>query len=184
MTFRTKTGPRRTAFPGMLLGGALLLAGCGNTPTEHAAAGMPEAQMAVVTAPMEAGIFDLLDRWTAAWAAMDAQAYAATYAVDADFVNPLGAVVPGRAAIQAVHTFLFGSLFKDSQQAWEIRRLVALTGNQALVDLNVELSGFQGTPPGLAVSPDGVVRTRARLLVARVGGRWEIQSQQYTAYVQ
>jgi uncharacterized protein (TIGR02246 family) len=183
MTIPSVAGPRRTAFRGMMLGGAFLAVACGNTPTLHTEGGVAEAQMAVVTAPMEAGITDLLDRWTAAWAAMDAPAFAAVYAVDADFVNPLGLVTQGRAAIQTVHTFLFNTLFKDSQQTWEIRRLVALTGNLALVDLNVELAGFQGTPPGLLVSPDGVVRSRARLLVARSAGRWEIQAQQLTAYV-
>jgi uncharacterized protein (TIGR02246 family) len=115
---------------------------------------------------------------------MDAQAFAAVYAQDADFVNPLGAVVPGRAAIQAAHTLLFGSLFAGSRQTWEIRRLVPVTGHFVLVDLNVALADFQATPPGLLVSPDGIVRTRTRLTVARGSeGAWEIQSQQLTAYV-
>lgn len=163
---------------------AALVAGCDGSPTEHVKADASQPQLAVVTPPMEAGVVALLDRWTDAWAAMDARAFAATYAEDADFVNPLGAVVSGRAAIEAAHTFLFGSLFAGSRQTWEIRRLVPVTGNVGLVDLNVELAGFQATPPGLLVSPDGVVRTRARLTVARgKGGMWEIQSQQLTAYV-
>jgi uncharacterized protein (TIGR02246 family) len=163
---------------------AVLVAGCGGSPTEHVEADSSQPQLAVVTPPMEAGIVALLDRWTDAWSAMDAQAFAAVYTQDADFVNPLGAVVSGRAAIQAAHTFLFGSLFAGSRQTWEIRRLVPVTGNFVLVDLNVALSDFQATPPGLLVSPDGVVRTRTRLTVARGSeGAWEIQSQQLTAYV-
>jgi uncharacterized protein (TIGR02246 family) len=113
---------------------------------------------------------------------MDASAFAAVYAVDVDFVNPLGQVVSGRAAIEAAHIFLFSSLFAGSQSTWEMRRLVPLTGNLALVDLNVELAGIQAAPPGLLVSPDGVVRTRARLIVGRTGREWEIRSQQLTAY--
>lgn len=165
-----------------LAGWAAVLASCGGTPTQHSEAELDEPQLAVVTPALESGVVDLLDRWTDAWTSMDASAYGAVYAVDADFVNPLGAVVPGRAAIEAVHTFLFRSLFAGSRQSWEMRRLVALTGNLALVDLNVELAGIQTAPPGLLVSPDGVVRTRARLIVGRTGGDWEIHAQQLTAY--
>jgi len=176
--------PRPTSAALAFLAGAVLLAGCGGTPTQHHDDEAGQPQLAVVTPAIEAGVVDLLDRWTDAWASMDAGAFASTYAAGADFVNPLGAVVPGRAAIEAAHTFLFGSLFAGSQQTWEIRRLVPLTGSLVLLDLNVELADIQGAPPGLLVSPDGVVRTRARLTVGRGhGGTWEIHSQQLTAYV-
>lgn len=183
MTPAFMAGTRRLTALCTLVGGTAFLAACGNTPTATADSDSPSVQMAVVTPPMEAGIVDLLDRWTDAWAAGDAVAFGAVYATNADFVNPLGAVLEGRAAIQATHTFLFGALFAGSQQTWELRRLVALGGNVALVDLNVELSGFQGTPPGLTVWPDNVVRTRSRMTVARNAGKWEIQSQQLTARV-
>lgn len=58
-----------------------------------------------------------------------------------------------------------------------------LLGDLAVVDLNVALGGFQGVPPGLLVSPDGMVRTRTRLIVGRTQDSWEIRSQQMTAYV-
>jgi uncharacterized protein (TIGR02246 family) len=164
---------------------AFLIAACGPSPTQQPEAdpALGVAQAAIPAQAVESDIIDLLDRWTAAWSAKDATAFAAVYAVDADFVNPLGAVVPGRTAIEATHAFLFGAFFAGSEQTWEMRRLVPLTGSLALVDLNVELAGFQGVPPGLPVSPDGIVRTRTRLTVGRTGGSWEIQSQQLTAYV-
>jgi uncharacterized protein (TIGR02246 family) len=165
-----------------LVGWAAVLTSCGGTPTQHSEAELDEPQLAVVTPVLEDGVVDLLDRWTDAWASMDASAFAAVYAVDVDFVNPLGQVVSGRAAIEAAHIFLFSSLFAGSQSTWEMRRLVPLTGNLALVDLNVELADIQAAPPGLLVSPDGVVRTRARLIVGRTGREWEIRSQQLTAY--
>lgn len=70
--------------------------------------------------------------------------------------------------------------FRGSVQSFEVRRLVALKGNLALVDLNVAVTGYAGLPPGLNETEPGVVRTRARLLMGRNGARWEILAQQLT----
>lgn len=152
--------------------GLAILIGC-SSPTEAQNDNPP---------PMESGITTLLDDWTASWASMNGAGYASHYSVDADFVNPLGHVLPNRAAIAETHNFLFGGPFAGSVQRWQLRRLVPLSDDLALVDLNLELEGFQGTPPGLLVSPDGIVRTRARMTIGWNGSQWEIRSQQLTAY--
>jgi len=180
---RSRTAP--------LILAALLMAGlgaCEQTPTAHgaqdasvSAPGSPDAAMGVVPRAAEREILALLQGWEDAWASMDGNAYGSFYAEDADFVNPLGGVVSGRAAISAVHVFLFGGFFKDSKQSWEIRRLVPLRGDLVLVDLTVDLTGYAGRPPGLVETAPGLVRTRGRMLIGRNGSRWEIQAQQYTA---
>jgi len=141
------------------------------------------SSMPVVPPAAARGIQDLLDRWTAAWESMDGIAYGANYAEDADFVNPLGGILSGRAQIGATHVFLFAGPFRGSTQTYEIRRMVSLTGNLAIVDVNAALTGYLGLPPGLVEAEPGVVRTRARMVVGRVNGEWLILAQQLTAIV-
>jgi uncharacterized protein (TIGR02246 family) len=167
-----------------------LTPGCEQTPVSGSVdtqalpappAGMASSfSMPVVPPAAARGIQDLLHRWTASWESMDGIAYGANYAEDADFVNPLGGILSGRAQIGATHVFLFGGPFKGSTKDYEIRRMVSLTGDLAIVDLNVTLTGYAFLPPGL-VATDGVVRTRERLVVGRVGGEWLILAQQLTS---
>lgn len=173
---------------------ALALSACDQTPTVHTGQAGPlvapasaEAAMGVVPPGAEREIKAHLEAWSAAWASMDGNAYGSMYAEDADFVNPLGGILSGRAAIAATHVFLFNPVngpFRGSVQTYEIRRLVSLRGNLALVDLNVALTGYAGLPPGLGETEPGVVRTRSRLVMGRNGARWEILAQQYTGIVQ
>lgn len=173
-------------------GVAMLLLGtvsaCQQSPMDQGAAGSrvvaPEsavASLGIVPPGAEREIRALLDAWTDAWNAHDGIAFGALYAADADFVNPLGGILSGRQAIAATHVFLFSGPFAGSSQTWAIRRMVALTGKLAIVDLNVALTGYAGLPPGLSATEPGVVRTRARLVVGKNNGRWEILAQQYTA---
>jgi uncharacterized protein (TIGR02246 family) len=180
----------RPMFAGLAVLALGFTTGCSDSPVAQAAPGdglqPSSASFSALPAPPPAavrGIDDLLARWTASWNAMDGQAYGSHYAEDADFVNPLGGVVTGSAAIGATHVFLFSTNgpFRGSRSSYQVRRMVALTGNLAIVDLNVSLSGYAFLPPGLSASPDGVVRTRGRLIVGTVHGEWKILAQQYTS---
>jgi len=182
----------RPMFAGLAVLALGFTAGCGDSPVAEAAPGeglqASSASFSALPAPPPAaarGIDDLLARWTAAWNAMDGMAFGANYAEDADFVNPLGGVVTGSAAIGATHVFLFSANgpFRGSRSSYQIRRMVALTGNLAIVDLNTELRNVAFLPPGLSASPDGVVRTRGRLIVGTVHGEWKILAQQYTSFL-
>jgi hypothetical protein len=74
-----------------------------------------------------------------------------------DFVNPLGAIASGRDAM-------------------------ALTGSIAIVDLTIDLTGYEGMlPGGLVEWRPGVVRTRSRMIVQRFEGTWKIRASQLTA---
>lgn len=130
-----------------------------------------------------AGIEDLIGAQSAAWADKDAAAYAATYTEDGQFINPLGAVIAGRAAVQAAHTFLFNPVngpFRASTSSWSVRDVVFLSGTVALVTLDVTLTGFSALPPGLPAVEPGVVRTRVTWIAVRQQDRWAILFQQMT----
>jgi uncharacterized protein (TIGR02246 family) len=179
--------PRRRPWPVLALLTAVAAAGCDdstvNAPQRNDALAVPdavEARMGTVPPAMERGIHELLQTWAAAWASMDGHAFGANYAVDADFINPLGGILSGRQAIAAQHVFLFNGPFAGSVQTGHVRRIVPLTGTLAIVDLDVLLTGVVAFPPGLDPTGPNEVATRARLVVAKNGSRWEILAQQYT----
>lgn len=185
---RTRMTHRRTPALLVLPLLALGLWACTELPAVPVEEGLPlTASTGVLQSPLaedsplRRGIEEALSQWESAWNAMDPAAYANSYAVDADVVNPLGGVVPGRESIRQTHTFLFNGFFRGSTSRTEIRRIVFLTGETALVDVNVTLTGFQGTPPGLVQISPGVVLTRSRLVMNRRMGAWQILAQQMTA---
>ena len=124
-------------------------------------------------------IMEIVSAVTAAWAAKDATAYAAPYAVDAQLVSPLGGLMVGREAFRNQHVFLFNGPFAGSTQTIAVRDIMFLSGTIALVLQDVTLTGYAFLPPGLP-SVDGVVRNRVVWGMTKRGGKWEIVFQQMT----
>lgn len=170
---------RTRSLPFLLL---LATASCSESPVALAAHGASEAASGAASrrAGPTAGIDALITASEESWAAKDAAAYAALYTEDTEMVNPLGGIVAGRATFQAMHEMLFHGPFAGSTSDLELRNIVWLTGAHAQVDLNVTLTGFVGTPPGLPQAAPGVVRTRVRWIVERRGDDWLVRSQQMT----
>jgi uncharacterized protein (TIGR02246 family) len=158
----------------------LLLIACGESPETVA----PEARARDSAPAMSIvgsgggdlrGVQALVDEFEAAFVAKDAVAYGAAYAVDADFVNPIGVLTAGRAALVALHAFAFSSFFAGASFTAELHHVQFLTGTIALADVHTTLWGGAGTPPPWAVvSPDGKVRARTRWLIVKRNGAWEI----------
>ncbi|HEX2218746.1 MAG TPA: SgcJ/EcaC family oxidoreductase [Gemmatimonadales bacterium] len=124
-------------------------------------------------------ILEIVSALTEAWTAKDASAYAAPYAPDLQFVNPLGALIAGREAYRAQHEFLFNGPFAGSTLTLVVRDIQFLTGTIAIVYLDTALSGYAFLPPGLP-SSGGVQRNRSTWVVEKRGGEWQIVFQQYT----
>lgn len=123
------------------------------------------------------GIQALAHAFETAFTANDAVAYGAAYAINADFVNPIGVLTAGRAALVAVHAAAFAGGFAGATLTAELREVQFLTGTIALADVYTTLFAPAGTPPPWAVvSPDGKVRARARWLVEKHQGEWRILS--------
>jgi uncharacterized protein (TIGR02246 family) len=163
----------------------LLLAACDSGPTAVGPmAGGAEplhAQAGAVANGQRSSIQAIVDARAAAWIDKDAAAYAATFANDAVFINPLGATQSGRGAVLAAHNFLFSGPFAGSVQSETIADITFITGTTALVRLNATLTDYAGRPPGLVEAEPGVVRTAITWLVVKQRNEWLIQHQHMTA---
>jgi uncharacterized protein (TIGR02246 family) len=128
-----------------------------------------------------AGASEVARALDAAWAAQDADAYAANYTTDTNFIAPIGAVFHGRAAVRDLTFGLFNGPFRGSARRSTVTDVLFLTGTLALVELRVEVTGFPGVPPGLSPTAPGLLRTQERLVIARRGVGWQILAGQITA---
>ena len=59
----------------------------------------------------------------AAWNAADAASFAALFAEDADFIHILGGYYTGRAAIEAGHRMIFGTIYKGSSVRYSVEKI-------------------------------------------------------------
>jgi uncharacterized protein (TIGR02246 family) len=129
----------------------------------------------------EAAVAALISAFDAAWNVGDASKLSALYTEDAEFINILGTILPGAAAIRAQHVFLFAGPFRGSRSASTVRRVTFLTGTTALVDTDTELTGYVSLSPGIRPTVPGALRARFKHAVAKRGGAWRITSTQGTA---
>ena len=161
---------------------ALMSSACGNQPDATAPVAVRPVEVSaqpVSSSISTEPILDIVTAVTAAWAAKDAAAYAAPYAVDVQAVSPRGDLIAGRDAFRAQHVFLYGGPFAGSTQTITVRDIQFLTGTIAIVHQDVSLTGYAFLPPGLP-SSGGVVRTRVTWVVEKRGGSWQIVFQQMT----
>ncbi|MEX2283820.1 MAG: SgcJ/EcaC family oxidoreductase [Gemmatimonadota bacterium] len=136
---------------------------------------VPVQSAAVASGGDYQGIEQLVQAFEAAFAAKDAVAYGNVYAENADFVNPVGVIVTGRAEITARHALAFAAGFAPATLTAELRDVQFLTGTIAIVDVFTTLRNAAGPhPPFAVVSPDGAVCARARWLAQKSNGKWEI----------
>jgi uncharacterized protein (TIGR02246 family) len=170
----------------LILASASLVAACGQSTDPQSPdlfTGAPSHSTAVAAGQAQ-GIEDLIAAQSAAWAAKDAAAYAATYTADVEVVNPVGGILTGSASVAAQHAFLFNpasGFFRNSTSSWTVRSITFLTGTTALVKLDVVLTGFSGLPPGLTATEPGVVRSRVSWIAVKQGQEWRIMFQQMTS---
>jgi uncharacterized protein (TIGR02246 family) len=161
---------------------AVVLVACTEGPSSVTAARPPEQATATigVTDATPDGIAALVAAYSAAWAAKNPVAFAAIYSEDVDVITPVGAILSGRAAVQAQHAFLFGGPFATSTSVSTVRRVDFVTGTVAIVDVDVVLTGYAAAPRGLPEFAPGVVSSRMRLVAVKRGGEWEVVAQQMT----
>jgi uncharacterized protein (TIGR02246 family) len=162
---------------------ALGIAACGDGPSSVAATARPSSQpeASIGGTSADQGIDAVVAALNAAWVAKSAAGYAAPYAEDAESIAPTGAILAGRAAIEARHVILFNGPLATTSQIVTIRRVQFLTGTIAIVDGNSVLTGFTVLPPGLPATEPGVARTLVRYVMIKRGGQWEIAAAQSTA---
>jgi uncharacterized protein (TIGR02246 family) len=126
-----------------------------------------------------AAIAAVADAFDAAWNRHDMTAFAALFAPDADFVNVVGMWWKNRAEIQAAHLHSHATFLRDSVLTGKVEKVNFLGPDIAAAHVLWELNG--------QIEPDGSVGQPRHgillLVIARVDGRWLIQTAQNTDIV-
>jgi uncharacterized protein (TIGR02246 family) len=119
----------------------------------------------------ESAVQRLLDDLAAAWAAGDAQAYAALFTDDASYITWFGANLAGPAAIEAGHRPLFAGPMRDSHLEWR--------GAPDIRFIRPDVAIIVGE--GAVAAPAGLQPASTITLVAvRENGAWRFASFQNT----
>ena len=132
------------------------------------------AQISTSSSPDEARILALIADEESAWNRGDATEYAAHFDQNGSFTNVVGTVAYGRKAFEDRHRELFASAFQGSRLTLAVRHLRFVRPDVAVVDIDTEMSGHKGLPPGVRAAADGIVRTRLQQVMVKEGGDWWI----------
>ena len=121
----------------------------------------------------ERALHGLVYQLEAAWNAADGAAFAAAFTDDADFVHILGGYYTGRAAIEAGHRMIFGTIYKGSTVHYSVEKIRFVRPDVAVVFLRQHLEFFEnGEPRGLDARPTAIAED--------VDGKWKIVAMQNT----
>ena len=121
----------------------------------------------------ERAVHGMVYQLEAAWNAADGAAFAELFADDADFIHILGGYYTGRAAIEAGHRMIFGTIYKGSAVRYSVEKIRFLRPDVAIVFLRQNLQ----------FPEDGVTRgfdARPTIVAEKVEGKWRIVALQST----
>ena len=124
----------------------------------------------------ESLIRNLVAAQAAAWNAGDGAAYAKDVGADVSFTNLFGMVMYGAAAFTERHTQILATFYKGTTKHHQIRRIRFVTPDVAIVDIDNEIRGVKSMPAGIAVPPDGVLKTQLMEIFVRRADRWVIEA--------
>ena len=127
-------------------------------------------------AAAEAPIREIVSDQVTAWNAGDGKAYARHLAPDASFTNIFGMVMYGASAFAERHARILSTFYKGSTKHHDIRRIRFITPDVAIVDIDNEVRGVKAMPAGIALPPDGIVRTQLMEVFVRREGRWLVEA--------
>lgn len=124
----------------------------------------------------EAQIRAIVAAQVAAWDAGDGVAYARDVAAGVSFTNLFGMVMYGAPAFTERHSQILATFYKGTTKHHEIRRIRFVTPDVAIVDIDNEVRGVKSMPAGIAVPPDGVLKTQLMEVFVRRVDRWQIEA--------
>lgn len=122
-----------------------------------------------------AAIEAILARQSAAWAAGDADAFAADAREGVLFTNIVGMFSIGRAPFVAQHAHIFASIYKGSRMEQEVVAITLVRPDVAIVDTLTRLMDAPHRPPGVELI-DGAVRSRLEQVMVKDGDAWAVAS--------
>ena len=138
---------------------------CGAAPLLHAQDASGEAAIRAIVAEQ-----------AAAWNAGDGAAYAIRVAPDVSFTNLFGMVMYGKAAFTERHSEILKTFYKGTTKHHAVRRVRFVTPDVAIVDIDNEVRGVTTMPAGIAVPPDGVIKTQLMEVFVRRQQQWWIEA--------
>ena len=128
-------------------------------------------------AAAEAAIRAIVAEQAAAWNAGDGAAYARHVSSDVAIHQPVRHGAVRRPGLRrAATTEILATFYKGTTKHHVVRRLRFLTPDVAIVDIDNEVRGVTRMPAGIAVPPDGVMRTQLLEVFARRDGRWRVEA--------
>jgi uncharacterized protein (TIGR02246 family) len=108
-----------------------------------------------------------------AWNAADGASFAALFAEDADFIHILGGYYSGRAAIEAGHRMIFGTIYKGSTVRYSVEKIRFVRPDVAIIFLRQYLQFREG---GAASE----LEARPTIVAERSDSGWQIVALQNT----
>ena len=133
---------------------------------------MSAAQDAVA----ETAIRQIIADQAIAWNAGDGERYASRVAPEVSFTNLFGMVMYGKPAFTKRHAEILATFYKGTIKKHAVRRVRFITPDVALVDIDNEVHGVKAMPPGIAVPPDGVIKTQLMEVFVRRDGLWWVEA--------
>jgi uncharacterized protein (TIGR02246 family) len=121
----------------------------------------------------EKALHEMVYQLEAAWNAADGQGFAEAFAEDADFIHLLGGYYTGRAAIEAGHRMIFGTIYKGSTVRFSVEKIRFVRPDVAIVFLRQYLQFREG---GAASE----LEARPTILAEKRDGQWQIVHLQNT----
>jgi uncharacterized protein (TIGR02246 family) len=120
--------------------------------------------------PDDSGVQRVVAEFADAWNRHDPAAFAAVFAEDADFTNVAGKSLHGRDRIQAFHSKMFSTRFKDSHMTAEQVAVRWVKPDVAAVDVHWSMTGARDDsgaerPPRAGVLIWVVAQTGDRLSI-------------------
>ncbi|MDT4895103.1 MAG: hypothetical protein QOH25_180 [Acidobacteriota bacterium] len=132
-----------------------------------------KAQAAQNSSADEAAIRRVVKQVEDGWNAHDGKAFAAPFAVDADYVIVNGMKLKGKEAIETGHTQILTTIYKDSHNVGTVKSIRFLRPDVAIVHVewNLEFSMGGETRKGHAMNT---------MVMTKEGGKWSIAAFQNT----
>ena len=111
-----------------------------------------------------------------AWNSGDGVAYARHVAPNISFTNLFGMVMYGAPAFAQRHAEILATLYRGTTKHHAIRRILFVTPDVAIVDIDNEVRGVTAMPAGITVPPDGIIATQLMQVFVRRDGQWSIEA--------
>ena len=121
----------------------------------------------------ERALHGMVYQLEAAWNAADSASFAALFAEDADFIHILGGYYTGRAAIEAGHRMIFGTIYKGSTVRYSVEKIRFLRPDVAVVFLRQFLQFREG-------GATSELEARPAIVAEKVDGSWRVVTLQNT----